>query len=272
MFIFFNSYVYPNNEIGILISYNQLQPNRYFSSFENTFYNYYQLQKLFIFDHSTKNDSNQYEFYFIKHSIANADDFIKISFGTSKFPKVGSLYYSDNNQISSKWNGNFQYLILQYGKKFPLKGFFRKNQIEIWGGLGYIFNLEFNLTKTEYSQHFLSEPFSYQKGKFFSKEGYHLRIGFDLFNHYKINSFRIGIFFQYILSNLSDGKLNNEPTKLFLFNQTKAWISTDITSYIKNKENYESQNLNILYQYPKIESFRFIYGTMSIYFTIGIYF
>lgn len=273
LFIFFyNTFLFSKSEIGVQINNFYNQENRYFSALKYSFYNYYQIQKLNIFSSSIDSHSNQYEIYYKFYTIFNLNDSIKITIGKSQIPNIKSKYLSANNQILSLWKGQFDFFLFGYSYQFPFYFFYKRNFLEIFGDFGFIYHLELELKKYEFSQHFLSEPFSYSRGKFFTKEGYLTRIGLNLNNQYKFLNFRVGIFFQYALTSYLDGKFERENKKLILYNQNKLWISNDITNYLKNKENYESQYLNSLYNFPKIENYKFIQGSVHLFFCAGISF
>lgn len=273
LFIFFyNSFLFSKSEIGVQINNFYNQENRYFSALKYSFYNYYQMQKINFFSGEINSNSNQYEVYYKFYTIFNLNDSIKITLGKSKIPDIKSKYFSIDNQILTQWKGQLEFFLFGYSYQFPFRTFFKRNYLEIFGDLGFIYHLELKLKKYELSQHLFSEPFSYSKGKFFTKEGYLTRIGFNLNNQYKFLNFRIGIFFQYIMTSFLDGSLQGENNKLLFYNQNKLWISSDITYYLKNKENYESQFLNQLYSFPKIENYKFIQGSIHFFFAFGIIF
>jgi hypothetical protein len=70
--------------------------------------------------------------------------------------------------------------------------------------------------------------------------------------------------YQYILSGLFHS--NDSSINWYWINQEKIWITKDVYYYVKNKEQYESENRNILQPFPRIESVKAFISTYKIFF------
>lgn len=270
LFIVLINPLFSKSEVGITTSYNVYLPSQSLSSLQRTFYYYYQIQIVHWFFYNQQNTQQNFEIYFLIYSIIDKDDFLGLHLGSSSLPKIQSYYFTYNEETISKWNGNFNFFLFQYGRIIPYKVFLKKSFIEIYGGVGFLHNFQLKLKTAELSPNNFSEPFFFKQGSFLNNEGYLTRLGINFGTSYRQAKFRLGIAFQYTLVELSRGKIFSESTRLFLFNKNKVWISQDITFYQKNKEIYESLNLNILYEYPRIKSYSLTFGTTHIFFSIGI--
>ncbi len=262
--------LFSKSEVGITTSFNFYLPNQSISSLKKTFYYNDQLLPPYRFFSSQEYITKNYEIYFFIYSLIENNDIFGIVMGSSFLPKIQSTYINDDEEIFTQWFGKFDFILFKYGKVIPYKIISKQNFLEIYGGIGFLFKIELFLKANEFSQNLFSEPFTFKKGIFKNSEGYLTRLGINFGSSFLQTKFRIGITFEYIIASLSEGKIYQESTKLFYYNKNKIWVSQDISYYLKNKDYYESSNLNIFYEYPKIESYSLTFGTINIFFSIGV--
>jgi len=256
--------LYPQYELGLNYNAGLFYPNKFINSLYHTYFTYYQFNKVHIIKKEDLNYNQNIEIFFLVDSILDNHSFIKLGFGNYLIGSIYSYYFSENNQYKLKWKGEFNNIFFDFGQRFFIN---RKIGWEIYGGIGYIPDFRLYYKQWETNQKLFKEPFEYSSGKFSSSEGMLFRLGINLL--YKINPIiiRMGMNYQYILSSLFQS--NDESFRWFWINQSKIWITKDITEYIKNKEQYEQENKNIIQQFPTIEMVKPNLSTLQIFIGIG---
>ncbi len=96
------------------------------------------------------------------------------------------------------------------------------------------------------------------------------RLGFNYLYRLKYSNLRAGIVYQYTILRSWDNTEENK--KIFLFNKKWIWITNDISQYIKDKEQYELENRQILQTFPILESVKPVFSVFKLFIGIGIKF
>ncbi|GIX41754.1 MAG: hypothetical protein KatS3mg129_1487 [Leptospiraceae bacterium] len=264
LFLFISMPLYSQYELGINLNAGIYYPNKFIHSLYHTYFTYYQFNKVHLIKKESLTLNYDKEIYFIFYEILNPKSFARIGLGNYQISPIYSYYLSYNNQYKIKWSGEYNSIYFDFGNAFSIK---RNIEWEIFGGIGYIPDFRFYYKQWETNQKMFKEPFEYDLGKFYSSEGMLFRLGINLLLKKKPIHFRIGLNYQYILSNLFQSKKEN--IKWFWIDQNKIWITEDLTEYIKNKEQYEEENQNILKQFPSIESVKPYLSSSKLFFSIG---
>lgn len=256
--------VYSQYEFGLSYNIGSFYKNKFINSLYNTYYKYYQFNEA----HTIKKDALNYnydiELYFLTNEIFYTNDFLRFGIGNYRFSPIYSYFFDENTQYQNKWSGEYNALFIDYGILLPIK---KQLKWEFFGGLGLIpdFRLYYNYKKT--SQSLFQDPFELGSGDFYNTEGMLFRMGVNLLYKKNSFSFRVGMNYQYILSGLFHS--NDSSINWYWINQEKIWITKDVYYYVKNKEQYESENRNILQPFPRIESVKAFISTYKIFFSVG---
>lgn len=265
--LLFNTSIYPQYEVGFQYNISQFLQNRFINSLNSTYFYYYQFNTIHTIIKNNSKYVYDYEFYFIIDHFMNDNIFLRPGIGNYQFLNINSIYLTNNNQYKLKWNGNFNNIFFDIGNKYFFK---KKWGFEYFLGLGYIYRFKLFYKKWETDQSPFKEPFEYSSGNFSTYEGLLFRSGWNILIKQKNYNLRLGILYQYTITDLLTPKEKNR--NLYWINQNKIWITEDISRYIINKEQYEQENKTIINLFPEIENVKVYFSNIKIFISLGFRF